>query len=59
MKNKCIQLGFDEEAFLNWVGELTQQDKRVAGLKDFEWNMTVTTEQKHIERVRKLAKVED
>jgi len=42
-----------------WVNQLTVVDKRVAGLKDFEWNETVTTEQKHIERVRKLADVEN
>jgi len=35
------------------VTELTQVDKRVAGLKDFEWNETVTADQKRVERAKK------
>lgn len=42
IKNKCISLDFDDDKFYEWVKSLTQQDKRVAGLKDFEWNDTVT-----------------
>lgn len=31
----------------------------MAGLAAFEWNQTVTSEQKHIQRVRKLAEIEN
>jgi methionyl-tRNA formyltransferase len=31
------------------------KDKKYAGLKDFEWNNTVTQEQKNAKRARKLA----
>lgn len=41
---------------MSWVKELTTTDKRVQGLKDFEWNETVTSEQKLVNRVRKLVK---
>ena len=51
-------MNFDEEAIAKWVKDLTETDKRVAGLKDFEWNETVTPEQKFVTRVRKLAEKE-
>jgi len=58
IKNKCIQLDFDEERVQTWVRELTTVDKRVQGLKDFEWNETVTPESKHHERQKRLAQAE-
>lgn len=42
-----------------WVTELTGTDKKYQGMKDFEWNETVTSEQKHVQRIRKLAEKED
>lgn len=37
------------------MSSLLPTDKKYAGLKDFEWNNTVTQEQKNAKRVRKLA----
>lgn len=57
-RNKCISLNFEEEAVEEWVRELTSTDKRYQGIKEFEWNETVTSEQKHVMRIRKLAEKE-
>jgi hypothetical protein len=55
IKNKCINLDFDDEKFNNWVSSLVQTDKRVVGLPGYDWNDTVTKESKHAARVQKLA----
>lgn len=58
IRNKCIELEFDEDRFDDWVSSITNTDKRVAGLKEYEWNTTVTTEQKHASRIQKKANAE-
>jgi len=54
---KCLNLDFDHEKLEDWVQSL-QVDKKVAGLKEYEWNDTITREEKNISRVRKLADIE-
>ena len=41
------------------MNSLVVTDKRVVGLKEYEWNDTVTREEKHAQRVKKLARVEE
>lgn len=54
IERKCIELEFNEKNFEEWVNSLIVTDVR--GLADLEWNETVTKEQKHMERVKTLAK---
>ena len=35
IKNKCIQLDFDENKVIDWVRELTHTEKKFEGLKEF------------------------
>ena len=49
---RCIDLGFDEAKVEAWVKQLTEVDKRVSGLKDFNWNDTVTRKDKAAARVQ-------
>lgn len=55
IERKCKELDFNDKAFEDWVDSLTFKDTR--GLADLEWNETVTKEQKHMERVKTLAKI--
>lgn len=55
IERKCKELEFNEKAFDDWVDSLGFKDTR--GLADLEWNETVTKEQKHLERVKTLAKI--
>lgn len=54
IKQKCIDLEFNEEEFDKWVTSLGTTDARVAGVKEFEWNDTVTKGEKLYDRKRKL-----
>lgn len=38
--------------------ELTGTNKKYQGLKEYDWNETVTSEEKHVQRIRKLAERE-
>jgi hypothetical protein len=37
------------------VNSLSQQDSRFAGIQAYEWNDTVTTQEKRVDRARKIA----
>jgi len=54
IKQKCIDLEFNEDDFDRWVASLGTTDSRVAGVKEFEWNDTVTKGEKLYDRKRKL-----
>lgn len=46
IERKVISLEFDEEAIDNWANSLVVKDKRIKGLKEFEWNETETKGEK-------------
>lgn len=54
IKQKCIDLEFKDEDFDHWVSTLATTDSRVAGVKECEWNDTVTKGEKLYDRKRKL-----
>ena len=56
IERKCVELEFSEENLQEWVDSLKSNDKRVVGLKEYEWNDTVTKEEKHTQRIKKLVK---
>ena len=58
IKNKCIQLDFDENKLIDWVRELTHTEKKFEGIKEFQWNETVTPETKKNQRAQLLAEQE-
>lgn len=51
-----MELEFSEEKLQVWVDSLRSNDKRVVGLKEYEWNDTVTKEEKHTQRIKKLVR---
>ena len=57
IQKKCIEMDFDDDKIELWAKSLIQNDKRVKGLKEFEWNATLTKDEKHLQRVRKLQAV--
>lgn len=54
IKNKFIDLEFNEEEFDQWVNTLTATGTRDAGVEAFEWTATVTKGDKLYDRKRKL-----
>lgn len=56
IERKCVELEFSEEKLQDWVDSLKSNDKRVVGLKEYEWNDTVTKEEKHAQRTKKLVR---
>ena len=54
IKQKCIDLEFNEEEFDKWVASLVTNGAGVAGVKECEWNDTVTKGEKLYDRKKKL-----
>lgn len=48
-------MDFSNEKIDEWVKTLLQTDKRFQGIQAYEWNDTVTKEEKHIQRIKKIA----
>lgn len=54
---RCIDLKFNATAMEEWVKQLTTTDSKVQGVKEFEWNDTITATQKRANRVNKAQEI--
>lgn len=42
IEKKCIEVQYNDTQFTQWVDQLVPQDDKYAGLKEYEWNDTIT-----------------